>query len=129
MPQPPSSNSPQHTGLAAERYVSQWLTQRGLLPIAHNYHCAYGELDIVAKHGDTLVFIEVRYRRGLSHGGALASVTAAKQQRIAHAALHYLEAHQVPATINCRFDVVGVCKDKYEQWQCNWVQGAFEYDP
>lgn len=122
------STPQQRIGRAAEQYASQWLASRGLAPIAHNYHCAYGELDIVAQHGDTLVFIEVRYRKGLSHGGALASITKHKQRRIAQAAMHYLQAHHIPATVNCRFDVLGVCKNDYEQWQCHWVQGAFEYD-
>lgn len=118
----------QQAGAAAEQFASQWLAARGLIPITHNYHCAYGELDIVAYHEDTLVFIEVRYRKGTSHGGALASVTRHKQRRIAQAAMHYLQTHEVAATVNCRFDVVGVCKNNDEQWQCHWVQGAFEYD-
>lgn len=122
---PPSQKS---IGIAAELFASEWLTTKGLTPIAHNYHCAYGEVDIIAEHGDTLVFVEVRYRQTLSHGSALESVTPRKQRRIAYTAMHYLHAHQIATNVNCRFDVIGVCKDKYGLWQCQWIQGAFEYD-
>lgn len=67
----------------------------------------------------TLVFVEVRARTTASHGGAAASVTARKQQRLVYAAQHYLLRHASPPP--CRFDVVAIDGD-----QLTWLQGAFD---
>lgn len=113
-------------GLAAETFVSGWLQQRGLHLIERNYHCHYGEIDIVAQEKDVLVFVEVRYRSSAGFGTALDSVTYTKQQRLIQTALHYLQARQVSASVLCRFDVVGVYQDQYAHWHCQWVQNAFD---
>ncbi|HLR16679.1 MAG TPA: YraN family protein [Alcanivoracaceae bacterium] len=114
------------TGQAAEAHVAHWLAQQGLTILQRNYHCQYGEVDIVAQHGESLVFVEVRFRHSASHGTALESVTYAKQQRLVHTALHYLHAYQVSENTRCRFDVVGVYKDTASTWHCQWIQDAFE---
>jgi len=67
----------------------------------------------------TLVFVEVRARAGSSHGGAAASVTARKQQRLIYAAQHCLLRHASPQP--CRFDVVAIDGD-----QLIWLQAAFD---
>lgn len=67
----------------------------------------------------TLVFVEVRARAGASHGGAAASVTARKQQRLIYAAQHYLLCQASPPP--CRFDVVAI-----EGAELTWLQGAFD---
>ena len=79
-----------------------------------------GEIDLIMREvDDTLVFVEVRKRRSNDHGGALASVTFVKQQRIVFAAKHYLlKLRQVPP---CRFDVVAVEGDDLQ-----WFKAAFD---
>ena len=67
----------------------------------------------------TLVFVEVRARMDVSHGGAAASVTLQKQQRLIYAAQHYLLRHASPPP--CRFDVVAI-----DGTELNWLQGAFD---
>lgn len=118
-------------GKQAEALACAWLQERGLVVLERNYHCAYGELDIIAQHGDTLVFVEVRYRNSMTHGGALTSVDYRKQQRLIYTAQHYLQAHQITDEQSCRFDVVGMCHNRYGDWQFHWLPSAFcstEYD-
>lgn len=112
-------------GDAAEQRALAWLQARGLQLVERNYRVARGpsarggEIDLVMRDGDgTLVFVEVRQRRNPGHGGAAASVTATKQQRLVLAAQHYLL--RLPSPPPCRFDVVALDGDAVE-----WLQGAF----
>jgi len=79
-----------------------------------------GEVDLILLDRDgTLVFVEVRARADASHGGAAASVTARKQQRLIYAAQHYLLRYASPPP--CRFDVVALDGD-----QLTWLKAAFD---
>ncbi len=79
-----------------------------------------GEIDLVMRERDgTLVFVEVRQRSGTGHGGAAASVGAAKRQRLVHAATHYLLRMNTPPP--CRFDVVAIDGDHIA-----WLPAAFD---
>ncbi len=87
---------------AADRYRS-----RGFEVIACNWRCAAGEIDVIARRGDLLVFCEVKTRRGASFGGGYESVTARKQRKLRQLGETYLRASgQRPA--NIRFDVASV---------------------
>jgi putative endonuclease len=91
-------------GAAAEALAARFLEQRGLSIVARNYRCRGGEIDLVAKEGPVLVFVEVRLRRSDAFGGAAASITAAKRRRLVFAARHYLgRLVQEPP---CRFDAI-----------------------
>lgn len=121
-----ASTSTKARGDAAERRALAWLQARGLQLVERNYRVARGpsarggEIDLVMRDGDgTLVFVEVRQRRGGGHGGAAASVTATKQRRLVHAAQHYLLRFAAPPA--CRFDVVALDGDGIE-----WLQAAFD---
>jgi putative endonuclease len=84
--------------------AARFLESHGLTVIARNFRTRRGEIDLVARDGDTLVFVEVRLRRGASHGGAAESITAAKRLRLVAAAQVFLaRQHGDPA---CRFDAV-----------------------
>ena len=109
----------QQSGAGAEDAAERLLTRHGLEILARNYRTRFGEIDLVAREGATLVFVEVRLRSGARFGGAAASVTASKQRRIQHAARHYLSrlATQPP----CRFDVVTL-----DFGEPTWLRGAFE---
>ncbi len=104
----------------------QHLVRHGLTLVYRNYRVARGprarggEIDLILRERDgTLVFVEVRSRASTSHGGALASVSAAKQRSLVFAAQHYLaRLAQVPP---CRFDVVAV-----EGSTLQWVRAAFD---
>jgi putative endonuclease len=110
-------------GDAAEGVARAYLVRAGLRFVAANYRTpgrGGGEIDLVMRAPDgTLVFVEGRQRSGASHGGAGASISAAKQQRIILAARHYLmRLRSLPP---CRFDVVAVQADGIE-----WLPGAFD---
>lgn len=91
-------------GADAEQLAADYLKARGLSLVTRNYRCRGGEIDLILKEGEVLVFVEVRARASGDFGGAAASITAAKQARIRLAAQHYLQRHGIDAP--CRFDAV-----------------------
>ena len=91
-------------GARAEAIAADYLARRGLTLVARNYRTRHGEIDLVMRDGDTLVFVEVRMRSRNDYGGAAGSVTAAKQERWIAASLAYLA--QLGREPPCRFDVV-----------------------
>jgi putative endonuclease len=114
-------------GDAAEERALSWLQAQGLSPVARNYRVARGprarggEVDLIVRDRDgTLVFVEVRARADALHGGAAASVGAAKQRRIVLAAQHYL-MRLGSAPPPCRFDVVALDGD-----EVRWLKAAFD---
>jgi putative endonuclease len=113
--------STQKSGAAAEDLAADYLIQHKLKIIERNYRCRHGEIDLIAKDGAALVFVEVRLRSPGNFGGAAASITPAKQQKILATARHYLSAQSgLPP---CRFDVLlldGLSADKIE-----WIKNAF----
>ncbi len=101
------------------------LERAGLTLLARNYTTRHGELDLVMRDGDTVVFIEVRYRKSASHGDAATSVTASKQAKLILAAQHWLAAHPQHARGACRFDVVSY-DGPVDAVRREWLRGAFE---
>src|SRR5688572_17332252 len=102
------STDPRHSlGKMGEDLASAELQRRGYAVIARGYRTKYGEIDIVARDGETTVFVEVKTRAGDEFGGAAAAVTAWKQRRVAQMAMDYLARHSLHDT-RCRFDVVTV---------------------
>jgi putative endonuclease len=91
-------------GDQAEALAADFLVARGVTIIERNFRRRCGELDLVARDGDTLVFVEVRLRTRSDFGGAAASITAKKRARIAAAAGLYLA--RLSRTPPCRFDAV-----------------------
>ena len=107
-------------GKLAEALAADYLQARGLRLLERNYRCRLGEIDLILADGPVLVFVEVRLRRSADFGGAAASITARKRQRIVMAARHYLSGRQEPV---CRFDVVlleALAADSIE-----WLKDAF----
>src|SRR5262245_39665352 len=97
----------QSLGKLGENLACAALKQRGYAIIATRYRTRAGEIDIVARDGDTTVFVEVKSRAGDEFGGAAAAVTAWKQRKVALMAMDYLARHRLEDTA-CRFDVVTV---------------------
>ena len=91
-------------GAAFEQRAGATLERAGLKPLARNYTTRHGELDLVMLDGDTVVFVEVRYRVRAGHGDAAASVTRAKQDKLIRTAQLWLAAHAQHANRPCRFD-------------------------
>lgn len=108
------------SGVAAEQAACQFLQQQGLNLVARNYRCRQGELDLIMLDKQTLVFVEVRLRSHSTFGGAVASVTAAKQRKLIQAARHFLS--QYAESRPCRFDILA-----FEPSQPTpiWIRHAF----
>jgi putative endonuclease len=94
-------------GAEGEALAAAFLRARGYTILVRNFRCAAGEIDVVALDRTTIVFGEVRTRRGVAHGSALESVTEAKQRQVVRVAAVYLSRHRLHAH-PVRFDVVGV---------------------
>ncbi|MCQ4346045.1 YraN family protein [Pseudomonas stutzeri] len=117
----------QRRGQAAEGWALTHLEEHGLRLVARNWRCRLGELDLVMLDGDTLVFVEVRYRRHAAWGGAEASVDARKRSRVAAAAQAYLQQHPRRAQSPCRFDVVAIAPaEPGAAARLNWIRSAFD---
>lgn len=94
------------TGRKAEDLAAAFLQAKGLAIIEKNFSAKVGEIDIVAKDGDEIVFVEVRARASREYGGAAASVGGAKRRRLIRAASLWLQARAWDGA--CRFDVVAI---------------------
>ena len=101
------------------------LQRAGLVAIARNFTCRYGEIDLVMRDRDTLVFVEVRFRRASGFGDGIDSVHAGKQAKLVRAASAFLAAHPRFADRACRFDVVAIAGDG-DAPSIDWRRNAFE---
>jgi putative endonuclease len=115
----------QARGRAAEDTALRFLEDRGLVLLERNYRCRMGELDLVMRDGDSLVFVEVRARGQAGFGGAAASVGRAKQRRLVAAARHFLMTHPRAAELPARFDVVAISGSDGEN-PPHWIRAAFD---
>ncbi|MBZ0303790.1 MAG: YraN family protein [Anaerolineae bacterium] len=97
----------QKTGRSGEQLAAAHLHQKGYEIVTTNWHCTRGEVDIIARDGDMLVFVEVKTRRSADTGDALVSMTPRKQQRLIAAAQTYMADHDLD-TQTWRIDVVAV---------------------
>jgi putative endonuclease len=105
----------QAQGRQWEQAALLYLKRRGLQAVEENFRCKGGEIDLIMRDGDTLVFVEVRQRADTEHGGAAASITPAKIRRLVRAGQFYLL--RFPVTPPCRFDVIAIDGEQVE-----WLQ-------
>ena len=112
-------------GTAFEQRACKELERAGLTLLARNYTTRYGELDLVMREGDTVVFVEVRHRVRAGYGSAAMSVTASKQAKLIQTAQLWLAANPKHAQKACRFDVVAY-DGAVESAKVEWLRGAFE---
>jgi putative endonuclease len=110
-------------GQRAEERAASHLQAAGLVLLHRNYVCRLGELDIVAREGNTLVVAEVRLRASAQFGGAAASITRAKQRRIVLATRQLLARYPSLQRLSIRFDALLVPADESP---IEWLRGAFD---
>jgi putative endonuclease len=119
--------SPQDTGTLGEDLATVELWHEGYEILARRYRTRYGEIDIIARDGATIVFVEVKTRRTAAFGTAAESVTPAKQRRLAAMALDYLSwAGNLESP--CRFDVVAINGSGADRVTLQHIKGAFCVD-
>ena len=106
-------------GENAEEQAHNYLIAQGLKPILRNFRCKLGELDLIMSDQQSLVVIEVRYRKTDHYGSAMESITRTKQSRIIKATQIYLTTQKKDQAI--RFDVVAISGNG----KIEWIQNAF----
>lgn len=114
----------QRAGQAGESAALQYLQAAGLKLIARNYHCRWGEIDLVMQEKNCLVFVEVRFRSSSDYGGAAASVNASKQAKLQKTALHYLQSKASSRQV-ARIDVIALKPDP-QGFHCDWIKNAIQ---
>jgi putative endonuclease len=97
----------------------------GLVLVERNFLCRHGEIDLVMREGEVVVFVEVRYRRGGGFGDGIDSVGAGKRARLVRAASAWLAAHPRMASHPCRFDVLAIGGDAGAPAE-DWRRNAFD---
>ena len=109
-------------GTDYEKRVGVYLEEQGYQILEYNFWCRRGEIDIVAKDGKYLVFVEVKYRRTEGTGNPLEAVDRRKQRTISNVAMYYLASHSLGGETPCRFDVAAVLGE-----EIRLIKNAFEY--
>jgi putative endonuclease len=113
------------TGDGWEFVARKHLEAAGLRLLAANQHFRIGEIDLVMRDGEVVVFVEVRYRRSSGFGGSAPSVDANKQRKLVLAAQCFLAAHADLARRACRFDVVAF-EGETTSPRVDWIRNAFD---
>lgn len=111
-------------GELAESYACEFLQQQGLTLVDKNYSIKQGEIDLIMRDGNYLVFVEVRLRGDEIYGTGLESISANKVKRILAAARHYLLMHLLVDKIDCRFDIISLSNTL----ELDWIKNAFEVE-
>ena len=109
-------------GSAKEEVAAAYLTEQGLYVKEKNFRSRYGEIDIVAKDGDVLVFVEVKYRKTASSGHPEEAVNLKKSKIICRVCDYYRIRYKIPSDTQVRFDVVAI-----EGENIKWYRNAFPY--
>ena len=110
-------------GSMYEDVAVKYLLEKGYFIIQRNFRCHMGEIDIIARDGQTIVFVEVKYRKNTASGHPLESVTLAKQKKISQVALAYMNLNRISVyNTMIRFDVIGICGDEIQH-----IENAFMY--
>lgn len=113
-------------GAAYEDVALSYLQRHGLELMERNYRTNRGEIDLIMRQDETVVFVEVRYRAPSRYGGGLESIDRKKRRRIVCAAEHYLQRTRLARHMNCRFDVVALNGPTPEN--LSWLPRAFTAD-
>jgi putative endonuclease len=112
------------SGARWEKTAESFLRNHGLSLLQRNFSSRFGEIDLIMEDGETLVFIEVKYRKNSHHGSGAEAVTFHKQGRISRTAGWYLAKNPHRAEQFCRFDVISIDPQKKDQG-INWIKNAF----
>lgn len=104
-------------GTAYERMAAAYLEQKGYQILEYNFRCGIGEVDLIAKDGEYIVFIEVKYRKNQEFGSPAEAVTKAKQRTLSKVADYYIVRNKLPLFFSYRFDVVTICGESMAHYK------------
>jgi putative endonuclease len=111
-----------HEAMAENHLIGQ-----GLKPLTRNFHAYRGEIDLVMQDHDSLVFVEVRFRKNACFGSAAESITINKQRHLIQAAQRFLQLHPKMTDKACRFDVIAITgtANSSDTPKIDWIKNAF----
>lgn len=116
-------------GEHTENLACRFLEDKGFKLLKRNYHCRFGEIDLIMQDNDTLVFVEVRYRRNNDFGSGAETVTPSKQAKLVKTASVYLQQHAKLSQYPARFDVVSITgsveTSNIKDIEFDWIKNAF----
>ena len=110
------------TGSEYEEKAATFLKEQGIFILETNFRCRFGEIDLIARDKNTLVFLEVKYRKNGSCGSPLEAVDWRKQRTICKVSDYYRVRHQITDSTPMRYDVIGIGGE-----DITWVKNAFDY--
>lgn len=122
---PRGAAAPRARGVVIERAAETYLQQQGLQTIAQNFQRRGGEIDLIMRERETLVFVEVRFRKTDNFGSPVESVTASKQRKLLQTAQLFLLAQPQWCNAPCRFDIVAARPAENDAIQFEWIKNAF----
>ncbi|MGO0061750.1 YraN family protein [Brevibacillus fluminis] len=111
-------------GQAGEEMAEAYLQEQGYEILARNFRTRHGEIDRIVRKGGTIVFVEVKTRRSLTHGTPTEAITLQKRQKIRQTALAYLQEHGGSGEI-LRFDVISILLQNADPPKIEHLQSAF----
>ena len=114
-----------HKGLCFEAAAERYLIKQRCKPLARGFRCRFGEIDLVVRDGDTICFVEVKYRRSLSFGGAANAITPAKRRKLIKTAHFFISSHPRLADRPMRFDALLIQRQADGSNDFNWIKNAF----
>lgn len=114
-----------NTGNNGEAIACRYLITHGLELIEANYACKFGEIDLVMKQQERLIFVEVKTRKSTNFGSPLDFISKSKQKRIVTTAIHYVKKHRNYEKAPLRFDAVGILLQNGDPIHIDWVENAF----
>lgn len=124
---PTAPGKRRETGLAQEVTAAHYLSQQGLQLIETNFTCRVGEIDLIMKDDDTLVFVEVRYRTRADFIDPVTSVDFRKQKKLLRSAATYLKYRGLTDRVPCRIDVLGITQaGRSGEPEFNWIRNAIQ---
>jgi putative endonuclease len=112
-------DSTTNIGQHAEKEAWQFLATQGFELLEKNFSCRAGEIDLIVRDTETLVFVEVRFRQNSSYGSGAETVTSAKRRRIIRTAEYYLLGNPDTSNLDFRFDVISIGSS------VDWIENAF----
>jgi len=113
-------------GESLELEAANFLCSNGMTLVSRNFQCKLGEIDLIMRDKDVLVFVEVRYRRSSRFGSAVATVDRRKQIKLLRAAQFYLQRSGLRDRLPCRFDVLGISPSPISgELMYDWIRDAF----
>lgn len=115
------SNS-KEKGCYFEQQAESYLIKQGLSPVARNFSCRYGEIDLIMHDGNSLVFVEVKYRQSNAYGGAINALSKSKQEKITRTIYYYLKENNLG---NCAIRVDFIAINGQNPYQFTWIKSAF----